>query len=85
MKIILKGCTNDVIEDIIENLGSQTISDVEQRSIYDNDEPIFEIELNTTKCAIYTYPEWIYLVRIDTALVRDMVIADFRFEEVIIK
>ncbi len=85
MKIILKGCTKDVIDDICEQLGSQTILNCEQRGIYEDYEPIYEIELDSAKCLLHVFPDWIYIIRTDVVLVREMTIADFRFEEVIIK
>ena len=85
MQIILKGCTQDVLDEIIEKIGSLTILDCEQRGIYENDDPIFDIELNSTMCMLHVYPEWINILRIDSDLLSAMTIADFRFEEVIIK
>ena len=86
MKILLKGCTQDVIKDISEQLGSQVVSDCDFIGRYDDtDEDIFQIELDATKCLLHVFPEWLYLIRTDTPIFRDMTIADFRFEEVIIK
>ena len=83
MKILLKGCTQDVIEDISEQIGSQIILDCECTDVID--EPVYQIELDVTKCLLHVFPEWLYLIRTDTPIFRDMTIADFRFEEVIIK
>ena len=85
MHIILKVCAQDVIDEICEKLGSRTILDYEQRGIYENDDPIFDIELNSTICMLHVYPEWITIVRIDSDPLSAKTIADFRFEEVIIK
>ena len=85
MQIILKGCTQDVIDEIIERIGSLAILDCEQCGIYENDDPIFDIELNSARCMLHVYPEWINILRIDSDLLSVMTIADFRFEEVIIK
>lgn len=83
MKIILKGCTHDVIDDISELVGSQIILDCECTNVID--EPIYQIELDPTKCILHVFPEWLYIIRSDIPIFRDMTIADFRFEEVIIK
>lgn len=85
MQIILKGCTHDVIDDICERLGSQVILNCEQRGIYENDDPIFDIELNSSLCLLQVYQHWINLMRTDSDLLSFMTIADFRFEEVMIK
>lgn len=83
MQILLKGCTHDVIDDISEQLGSQIILDCECTDVFD--EPIFQIELDPTKNLLHVFPEWLYIIRTDTPIFRDMTIANFRFEEVIIK
>ena len=85
MQIILKGCTQDVIDDISEQIGSLIILDCEQRGIYENDDPIFDIELNGSICSLYTYPAMICITRIDRDNFRSMAIADLRYEDVIIK
>lgn len=83
MQILLKGCTQDVIDDVFEQLGSFCVLKIECTDVLD--EPIYQIEFDSSKCILHTFPEWIYIIRTDTPNYRDCVIADFRFEEVIIK
>ena len=83
MQIILKGCTQDVIDEIGERLGSLSILDCECTDIFD--EPIYQIEIDTTKCNLVTQSEWINIIRRDVKPERIITIADFRFEEAIIK
>lgn len=85
MKIILKGCTQDVIDEICEKIGSRIILDCEECGVYEDDEAIYDIELDSTRCALYTFSEFISITRIDDDHLYAMTIADFRFEEVIIK
>ena len=83
MKVIIKGCTKDVIDDIFEQLGSLCVLEIECIDFIDK--PIYQIELDATKCLLHVFPEWLYLIRTDTLIFRDTTIANFRFEEVIIK
>ena len=83
MQIILKGCTKDVIDDISEQLGSKIILNCECTDVID--EQLYQIELNAAKCVLHAFHSQVFIVRIDTVFAREMVIAAFRFEEVIIK
>ena len=85
MHILLKDCTKDVLDEICERLGSQSILDCEQCGIYDDYEEIYQIEIDTTKCNLVTQSDWINIIRHDVKPERFITISDFRFEEVIIK
>lgn len=86
MQIILKGCTQDILVEISEKLGSQVISDCDFIGVYDDTyEDIFRIELDGSKCILRVFPDVIYITRIDGVIAREMSIVDSRFEEVIIK
>lgn len=86
MKIILKGCTQDVLAEISEKLGSQVVSECDFIGAYDDtDEDIFRIELDSKMCRVIVQPEWVNIIRDDVTPWRYLTIADFRFEEVIIK
>lgn len=83
MQIILKGCKKDVIDDISEQLGSKIILNFECTDVID--EPLFQIELDAAKCVLRAFSVQLHIMRTDTMFIREMTIADFRFEEVIIK
>lgn len=83
MKIILKGCTGDVIDEISERLGSQAIENCECIEVFD--ETLYQIELDSSKCSLVTQSRWVNIIRRDVKPERLITIADFRFEEVIIK
>lgn len=85
MTITLKDCTKDVLDEICEKLGSQSILNCEQRGIYDDYEEIYQIELDNKRCRIVVNPDWINIIRDDVTPPQFISISDFRFEEVIIK
>ena len=79
--IIIKGCTSDVIDDISEFIGSLSIDNVEVIDI--GDEPLYEITLSK-KAVLFYHPGEIIIQKSVEESSR-YAIADFRFEEVIIK
>lgn len=79
--ILIKGCTSDVIDDISEFIGSLSIDDV---SLIDIDDlPLYEITLSE-KTVLFYHPGEIILQKSVEESSR-YAIADFRFQEVIIK
>lgn len=79
--IKIKGCTSDVIDDISEFIGSLSIADVELIDI--GDLPLYEITLSE-KTVLFYHPGEIILQKSVEESSR-YAIADFRFQEVIIR
>lgn len=79
--ITIKGCTSDLIEDVSEFIGSLSIVDVQVIDI--GDEPLYEMILHE-KTVLFYHPGEIIIQKSIEESTR-YVIADFRFQEVIIE
>ena len=84
--IIIKGCTVDVIDDISEFIGSLSIADVEVVGIEETgigDVPLYDIELSE-KCVLFYHPKEVIIQKSVEESAR-FALADFRFQEVVIR
>lgn len=84
--IKIKGCTADVIYDISEFIGSASIVDIYETGIveYDvGDVPQYDIELSE-KCVLFYHPKEVIIQKSVEESAR-VALADFRFQEVIIR
>lgn len=81
--IIIKGCTSDVIDDISEFIGSLSIEEVGIVETRIGDIPLYDIELSE-KCVLFYHPKEVIIQKSVEESAR-FALADFRFQEVIIR
>lgn len=81
--IIIKGCTSDVIDDISEFIGSLSVEEVSIVETCIGDIPLYDIELSE-KCVLFYHPKEVIIQKSVEESAR-FALADFRFQEVIIR
>lgn len=86
MEIFINGVDHDLIDEIIEKLGSRTIFDTENRppSRISSGE-LYNIQIDTERTAIIYHRDDLVLQRLDVDDNRYMHIESFRFYEVILR
>ena len=86
MEIFINGVDHDLIDEIIEKLGSRTIFDTENHSrIGKSDSELYDIQIDTERTAIIYHRDDLVLQRLDVDDNRYMHIESFRFYEVILR